>query len=188
MSAPPRDARRAGIDILINGATAESSSLLQDDWGARAEDWVPLRYAVRQIEALTPIAARAPLQLRAGAGSLSVPSPRYPLLTPHSFHRSSLLPPRPDTFPAAVPTGMRPHVAAVRGWLRILAHSGRLQPPPEPKNHGSMTDPYGSAAAGYPSIIPRLRVGRQRVRVNDRRIDVGGRPVPAGHSRVEVGD
>ena len=97
MSAPPQDARRAGIDILINGATAESSSLLQDDWGARAEDWVPLRYAVRQIEALTRFAIRAPLQLRAGAGSLSVPSTRYPLLTPHSFHRATLLPPRAQT-------------------------------------------------------------------------------------------
>ena len=67
-------------------------------------------------------------------------------------------------------------VAAVRGWewiagasprfaaflallryaagkLHIFAQLSRFRPLPEPKNHGAMTDPYGSIIAGYGSTI-----------------------------------
>lgn len=49
--------------------------------------------------------------------------------------------------PMAAPTAIRP----IRPKLRIFAHFGRSQSPPEPKNHGSITDPYGSIIAGYGS-------------------------------------
>jgi len=50
------------------------------------------------------------------------------------------------------------YVAGNAPEVRIFAQLPRFRPLPEPKNHGSMTDPYRSMAAGYPAAIPRSRV------------------------------